>query len=108
MSENSLETLTIMYLYLRNYIVSEKEDSYYMINTWIEQKNNIILEMYLNYFNIKNIRREYYYMAIEKRNIDALIILYGYDRRPKDTILEEIFNILNINFYNDDEAKILY
>jgi len=105
MSEGSLKPNVIIYLFYRNYIVSEKEDSYYMINTWIEQRNNIILEIYLNYFNIKNIRREYYLMAIEKRNIDALIILYRYDKRPKETVLEEIFNILDINFYNDDEAK---
>jgi len=105
MSEGYLKPNVIIYLFLKDYNVSEKEDSYYMINTWIEQRYNIILEMYLNYFNIKNIRREYYYMAIEKKNIDALIILYGYDRRPKDTILEEIFNILDINDFYYDEAK---
>jgi len=105
MSEGSLKPNVIIYLFLKDYNVSEKEDSYYMINTWIEKKKNIILEMYLNYFNIKKIRKEYYYMAIEKRNIDALIILYRYDKRPNKTILEEIFNILDINFYNVDEAK---
>ncbi|ORX86195.1 hypothetical protein BCR32DRAFT_290177 [Anaeromyces robustus] len=101
MRENSLNPIIIMYLFLRNYVISEKDDSYYMINTWIECRDNILLEMYLNYFNIKNIRREYYYMAIEKRNIDALIILYGYDRRPKETVLEEMFNILDKEFQED-------
>jgi len=101
----NLMTNLMIDLYLNGYNVSEKEDSYYIINSLIERDNKYTLEMYINYYNIKNIRREYYYMAMEKLNSDAIIILYRYDKGPKEKILEKIFDIFNKNFKDDKDLK---
>lgn len=94
----SLNPKNLIYLFDKGYVVTEKEDSYFMINTWIEERRNIILEIYLVYSKIKNIRSEYYFMAMEYQNIDALIILYEHDVKPKEIILEKIFSIYKLNF----------
>eukprot|EP00833_Pecoramyces_ruminatium_P003145 jgi/Orpsp1_1/1177177/evm.model.c7180000060466.2 len=52
----SLNPKNLIYLFDKGYVVTEKEDSYFMINTWIEERRNIILEIYLVYSKIKNIR----------------------------------------------------
>eukprot|EP00833_Pecoramyces_ruminatium_P008860 jgi/Orpsp1_1/1182892/evm.model.c7180000083093.1 len=108
-NKNYLNEAKLLYILKSNRIKNTKEYSDQIIIEWIQNFENIFLEIYLKFSNKKELKIEfkdiYYEVAIKKSNYDAIIILFDNDKRDKNAILSEkhqIFDNLdkNLRKYN--------
>lgn len=96
--EKCLNRENLIFVLNNNYDILDNGNDE-IIKYWINEFNYFFLELYLKE-NIKNnknfeIKNNYYQIAVKKLSINAIIILYEYDKRSKKEILCRVLHYIN-------------